>query len=165
MGSMAFLESLIKIMRKTTKRKRWALINPIEHAISGASLVGRDSLDKLRLSELAALDAMIRGKGTVTDWRTLVDVLNLTEMMARQGIGPEALETCELAQNELHKAALRYESTKKMGLSGIGIQSIRDLLEYADLQQQSISRSEFEKMIQKTKDYIKSHNDKVVEIK
>lgn len=152
-------------MRKTKKRKIWALINPIEHAITGASLVSRDSLDKLRLSELAALDAMIRGMGTVGDWRTLVDVMNLTEMMARHGIGPEALETCALVQAELHKSALRYEKSKKMGLSGIGIQAIRDLLEYADLQQQSISRSEFEKMIQKTKDYIKSHNDKVVEIK
>ena len=152
-------------MRKKVKRKIWALVNPIDHAITGASLVGRDSLDKLRLSELAALDAMIRGKGTVSDWRTLVDVMNLTEMMARHGIGPEALPTCELVQAELHKAALRYEKSKKMGLSGIAIQGIRDLLEYADLQQQSIPRSEFEKMIQKTKDYIKSHNDKVVEIK
>jgi hypothetical protein len=53
----------------------------------------------------------------------------------------------------------------RMGLNGIGIQAIRDLLEYADLQQQSIPRSEFEKMIKKTKDNIRSHNDRVVEIK
>ncbi len=102
-------------MRKQTKRKVWSLINPIEHAIVGAALVDRNSLDKLRLSELAALDAMIRGKGTLHDWRTF--------------------------------------------------QAIRDLLEYADLQQQSISRSEFEKMIKKTKDHIKSHNDKVLVLK
>jgi hypothetical protein len=51
-----------------------------------------------------------------------------------------------------------------MGLSGEGIQSIRDLIQYADLQQSSISRSEFERYIKKTKDYIKSNNDLVVEI-
>jgi hypothetical protein len=152
-------------MRKITKRKIWALVNPIEHAITGAALVDRTSLDKLRLSELAALDSMIRGIGTVSDWRTLVDVLNLTEMMARQGIGPEALDCCEKAQDALHKAAIRYQNTMRMGLNGIGIQAIRDLLEYADLQQQSIPRSEFEKMIKKTRDHIKSHNDRVVEIK
>lgn len=152
-------------MRKQTKRRVWSLINPIEHAIVGASLVDRNSLDKLRLSEFAALDAMIRGKGTLHDWRTLVDLLNLTEMMARSGIGPEALETCNEAQDSLHKAAIRYEKTKKMGLDGVGIQAIRDLLEYADLQQQSITRSEFEKMIKKTKDYIKSRNDKVLFLK
>jgi anthranilate/para-aminobenzoate synthase component I len=38
------------------------------------------------------------------------------------------------------------------------------LIEFADLQQSSISRSEFEKYIKKTKDYIRSHGDKVVEI-
>lgn len=151
-------------MRKKVKRKIYALVNPIDYAITGASLVGRDSLDKLRLTELAALDAMIRGMGTVSDWRTLVDVMNLTEMMARQGIGPEALETCALVQAELHKAALRYEKSKKMGLSGVGIQGIRDLLEYADLQQASIPRADFEKYIQKTKDYIRSNGNLVVEI-
>lgn len=152
-------------MRKQTKRKVWSLINPIEHAIVGAALVDRNSLDKLRLSELAALDAMIRGKGTLHDWRTLVDLLNLTEMMARNGIGPEALDTCSQVQEAMHQAAIRYEQTKKMGLNGVGIQAIRDLLEYADLQQQSITRSDFEKMIKKTKDYIKSHNDKVLYLK
>jgi len=152
-------------MRKQTKRKVWSLINPIEHAIVGAALVDRNSLDKLRLSELAALDAMIRGKGTLHDWRTLVDLLNLTEMMARSGIGPEALEACSQVQDAMYQAAIRYQETKKMGLNGVGIQAIRDLLEYADLQQQSISRSEFEKMIKKTKDHIKSHNDKVLVLK
>ncbi len=43
-------------------------------------------------------------------------------------------------------------------------QAIRELIEYADLQQGSIPRSEFEKFIIKTKNYIKSHGDKVVEI-
>ena len=151
-------------MRKKTRRKHWGLLNPIDHAISGVAMIERKDLDKLRLSELAALDAMIRGLGTVQDWRTLVDVLNLTEMMANSGIGPEALQTCAKAQTSLHEAAIRYEATKKMGLSGIGISAIRDLLEYADLQQASIPRCDFEKMIMKTKNYIKSRNDKVVEI-
>lgn len=151
-------------MRKKTKRKHWTLLNPIEHAITGVAMIRRNDLDKLRLLELAALDAMVRGMGTVQDWRTIVDVLNLTEMFANNGIGPEALETCEKAQTALHEAAIRYESSKKMGLSGVGIQAIRDLLEYADLQQSSVPRCEFEKMIQKTKNYIKSRNDRVVEI-
>jgi hypothetical protein len=51
-----------------------------------------------------------------------------------------------------------------MGLSGEGIQAVRDLIEYADLQQSSISRSEFERYIQKTINFIKSNNDLVVEI-
>jgi hypothetical protein len=153
-----------KIMRKKTKRKIWSLIDPIQHGIIGAAITQRDKLDKLRTLEYSALEAMTKGMGTVTDWRTLVDVLNLSETMARGGIGPEVLPVCEKAQEALHKAATRYQETFKMGLDGAGIQAIRELIEYADLQQSSISRSEFERYIQKTKDYIRSQGDKVVEI-
>ena len=154
-------------MRKKVKRTHWNLVNPIAHALVGAAITQREKLDKLRLLEYSALDAITRGKGTITDWRTLVDVLNLSEMMGKSGIGPEVLPICEKAQESLHKAAMRFQETKKMGLDGQGIQAIqaiRDLIEYADLQQSSISRSEFERYIKKTKDYIRSHGDKVVEI-
>jgi hypothetical protein len=152
-------------MRKKTKRKVWALIDPLTHAITGAAITQRDKLDKLRMLEYSALDAITKGQGTIHDWRSLVDVLNLSETMARNGIGKdEVLPVCEKAQKALHEAALRFQSTKRMGLSGEGIKAVRDLIQYADLQQSSISRSEFERYIQKTKNYIKSNNDLVTEI-
>jgi hypothetical protein len=151
-------------MRKYTKRKFWALIDPIQHGIIGAAITPRQTLDKLRFTEYAALDAITRGMGTVADWRTLVDVLNLSEMMAKNGIGPEVLPVCEKAQDALHKAAMRYQSTMRMGFDGLGIQAIRELLEYADLQQASISRAEFERYVKKTRDYIRSNGNLVVEI-
>jgi len=152
-------------MRKKTHRKVWSTqINAVLHAITGASITPRETLDKLRFTEYAALDAITRGMGTVGDWRTLVDVLNLSEMMAKNGIGPEVMPVCEKAQEALHKAAMRYQNTMKMGLDGVGIQAIRELLEYADLQQGSITRAEFERYIQKTKNYIKSNGNLVVEI-
>ena len=121
-------------------------------------------MDKLRFLEYSALEAITKGNGTVQDWRTLVDVLNLSEVMAKAGIGPEVLPICEKAQESLHKAALRYEETKKMGLDGVGISAVRELISYADLQQGSISRSEFEKYVQKTRNYIRSNSNLVVEI-
>jgi hypothetical protein len=151
-------------MRKKTKRKVWALLDPIAHSIVGASITPRQTLDKLRVTEYAALDAITKGLGTIQDWRTLVDVLNLAEMMGKNGIGPEVLPICEKAQNSLHKAAMRYQETMRMGLDGVGIQAIRDLLEYADLQQGSVTRAEFERYVKKTKDYIKSNGNLVVEI-
>lgn len=155
---------LAETMRKKTKRKVWALLDPIQHAVIGAAITPRPTLDKLRFLEYTALDAITKGMGTIQDWRTLVDVLNLSEVMAKNGIGPEVLPVCAKAQEALHKAALRYEETKKMGLDGPGIQAIRELIEYADLQQGSISRSEFERYVKKTRDYIKSNSDRVVEI-
>jgi hypothetical protein len=151
-------------MRKRTKRKMWNLIDPIQHAVIGAAITPRQTLNKLRVLEYSALDAITRGKGTVQDWRTLVDVLNLSEVMAKGGIGPEVLPVCAKAQESLHKAAMRYQETMRMGLDGVGIQAIRELIEYADLQQGSITRSEFERYVMKTKNYIKSNSDRVVEI-
>jgi hypothetical protein len=151
-------------MRKRTIRKQWVLLNPITHAIVGAAITKRDKLDKLRMLEYSALESITKGNGTIHDWRTLVDVLNLSEMMGKNGVGPEVLPICQKAQDSLHKAAMRYQETMQMGLDGEGIKACRDLIEYADLQQGSISRSEFERYIQKTKDYIRSHGDKVVEI-
>jgi hypothetical protein len=155
---------LAETMRKKTKRKHWNLIDNVTHAIVGAAITQRDKLDKLRMLEYSALEAITKGNGTVSDWRSLVDVLNLAEMMGKNGIGPEVLPICEIAQESLHKAAMRYQETLRMGLDGQGIQAIRDLIEFADLQQGSISRSEFERYIQKTKDYIRSNSNLVVEI-
>lgn len=152
-------------MRKRTKRKIWGLIDPIAHAIVGAAITPRQTLDKLRLTEYAALEAITKGKGTIGDWRTLVDLLNLAEMFARNNIGKdEVLPVCEKAQAALHEAAMRYQKTMKIGLDGVGIQAIRDLIEYADLQQASVTRAEFEQLVQKTRNYIKSNGNLVVEI-
>lgn len=93
-----------------------------------------------------------------------MDVMNLSEVMGKAGIGPEVLPICEKAQESLHKAAMHYQKTMRLVLDSQGIQALRDLIEYADLQQGSISRSEFEKYVKKTRDYIKSNGDRVVEI-
>ena len=156
---------MAETMRKRTKRKViWNLVNPIGHAMVGAAITPRQTLDKLRFLEYSALDAITKGMGTVQDWRTLVDVLNLSEVMGKAGLGPEVLPVCAKAQEALHKAAMRYQETMRMGLDGPGIQAIRDLIEYADLQQASISRAEFERYVQKTRNYIRSNSDRVVEI-
>ena len=151
-------------MRKRTKRKMWNLLDPIQHAVVGAAITPRPTLDKLRFMEYSALEAITKGNGTIHDWRTLVDVMNLSEVMGKAGIGPEVLPICEKAQEALHKAAMHYQKTLHLVLDYQGIEALRDLIEYADLQQGSISRSEFEKYVKKTRDYIKSNGDRVVEI-
>lgn len=151
-------------MRKRTKRKMWNLVDPIAHAMMGAGITTRDALDKLRLTEYAALDSMMRGYGTVQDWKTLTDVLNLAETMARGGVGPEVLPYCATAQESLKKAALRYQSTMRMGLDGQGITALRNLIEYADLQQSSISRNELEKWIILTRAHLINKIKDVVEL-
>jgi len=64
----------------------------------------------------------------------------------------------------MEAAAKRYETTRKMGLSGTGIRYIKELYALHDLQRTSISRSEYERMIEKTINYIRSNNHRVVHI-
>ena len=152
-------------MRKQCRRKVWSTaINPIAHAMAGAAVTDESSLNKLRLGELSALEAMRMGKGTLEDWRLLVDLLNITQTFIRHGIGPEAREDCQKAQESLYNAAKRYEKTKQMGLDGQGIGALQNVHEWHDLQRTSVARSVYEDMIEKTRNYIKSKGKEVVEI-
>jgi hypothetical protein len=149
--------------RKVCKRKHYATkgFDAVAHAIAGAAIVDKKSLDKLLLRDLSSLEAIMNGKGTIQEWHDLSASLNLCETMARQGIGPEALPDCAMAQDELINAARRYKRSNIMGFTGPGIQAIRNVLEYHDLQRQSISRSEYERFIQMTVNRIRSHAPEV----
>lgn len=151
-------------MRKATKRKIWNRIDPVAHAIAGASKIDEASLNILRMNELAAIDSMAHGQGTLTDYRVLADMLNVSERMAANNIGPEAMEACAPFNDELALMAERFERTKKLGFSGMGLALARDVYEYHDLQRQSITRAEYERMIQKTADYIRSNGHLVVNL-
>lgn len=152
-------------MRKQCRRKIWSTdINPVAHAIAGASITTDDVLSKLRMGEYSALDSIIKGEGTVLHWQVIVDTLNVAECMALDGIGPEVLPYCKQAEESLVKAARYYEKTKKIILDAQGIKAIRELIEYADLQQKSISRAKFETYIEKTRNKVRSKAKEVYEI-
>ena len=151
-------------MKKRCNRRHWNLIDPVAHAIAGASITDQKSLNKLRLMELSAIESMAKGNGTTEDWQNIVNMLNICEVMATNGIGPEALVYCEIAQQSLTEAARRYEIIKRMGLSGNGIQAVREVYAYHDLQRTSISRSQYERMIDKTRKHLQSRSELVTEI-
>lgn len=48
--------------RKKCVRKVWGLVNPIQHAIDGASITPGHLLDRLRLVELSAIARTKPGK-------------------------------------------------------------------------------------------------------
>ena len=142
--------------RKKCRRKVWALIDPIAHAIAGAAITDTASLDKLRMLELSAIEAFAKGRATPDDWRALADMLNVCETMARDGIGPEALEPCTQAQEALGHAHARHKAGKPLLFTGLELNAVRDAFAYHDLQRSSISRSQYEHAIKKTGDRIRS---------
>lgn len=151
-------------MRKKTKRKVWQIVNPIAHAIEGATIVPETRLQSLRLLELAAIESFAKGKATVQDWQTMTAMLNVCETMGLNGIGREALEACKRLQDSLIESQQRYDKTKKMGATGLALQAMRDVYEYADLQRSSIDLSTFEKMVKTTIARVKSKAPEVVEL-
>jgi hypothetical protein len=151
-------------MRKVCRRKIYQLVNPIAHAIAGAGITTDDCLKQLKDKELAAIESMRIGNATVYTWQELVDMNNICQVMARNGIGPEALLDCMIAELELKQAAKRYEATGRMLLTGTGLRAINEVLEWHHMQRTSISRSEYERMIEKTRNKLRSRSKDVTVI-
>lgn len=135
-------------MRKRCVRKVYQLLNPIQHAIEGAAITPKHELDRLRFRELAAIKAFSAGQATEMEWHEMVALMVIARNMARAGIGPEVLPVCQEVNRHLVEAKDRFDRIGKMGLTGPGLQAIRDLYDYHDLQRQSVSRSEYETAIE-----------------
>jgi hypothetical protein len=148
-------------MRKRCVRKVWMKTNPIDLAIAGATRTSESDLDKLRLRELSAIEAFAKGVATPSDFRDLADCLNLAETMSGMGIGPEVAAACEEAQFALLDAKDRYEARGRLVFSGSGLQAMRDLYAWHDLQRTSVDRSTYEKAITLTRNRIRSSHPSV----
>lgn len=111
-------------MKKRTRRKVYLLANPIALAIEGAAITDASALDKLRLRELSAVESFRTGKATREDWMSLADMLNICETLAKDGIGPEAMDPCQKAQDALGAAKDRLDKhgrlllTHRTGVAG-----------------------------------------------
>jgi hypothetical protein len=134
-------------MRKRCIRRVYQLVNPITLAVQGAAITPQKALDMLRLRELSAIESFRAGSAEVSDWRTLADLVNLTETMATEGVGHDALPTCHAAQAALERAHDRREATGHFGIDGPGLQALRELYEWHDAQRSAIARSRYEQLI------------------
>lgn len=148
-------------MRKRTRRKVYALVNPIAYAIEGATITDQPALDKLQLLELAAIDAFARGVASVDDWRSIADMCNIAQTMADAGIGHEVMGTCAEVEMALQRAYGRYKTHGKLGVDALGLMAMRDLHEYHSLQRTSVDRSTYEACIRKTANKIRGKHPSV----
>jgi len=149
-------------MRKQTRRKIWdTTINPITHAIVGASITDDESLEILRKKENGSMEAFRNGAAKPSDWNSINAVVQLAESMAAANIGPEVMVHVKIAEMHLIDAHDRYKRIGKMGSTGPGLQSFQDIIEYHELQRTAVSRSVYEKHIKRVTDMIKSKSSKI----
>jgi hypothetical protein len=150
-------------MRKQTRRKIWNTgVNSVMHAIAGAAITDKESLDFLRNKEDASLAAFRNGTATIADWNNINTVVQLAESMADAGIGPEVMVHVRIAEMHLLDAHDRYQRIGKLGATGLGLQSFQDIIEYHELQRTSVARSVYEKHIKRVTDMIRSKSSKVI---
>ena len=149
-------------MRKQTRRKIWdATINPITHAIVGASITDEESLEILRKKENGSMEAFRNGAAAPHDWNNINAVVQLAESMAAANIGPEVMVHVKIAEMHLIDAHDRYKRIGKMGSTGPGLQSFQDIIEYHELQRTAVSRSVYESHIKRVTDMIRSKSPKI----
>jgi hypothetical protein len=151
-------------VKKQTRRKVYALINPLSYVFESIKPPEGDKLRKLQTVELVSIEAFRTGTATINDWSKVVGMMNLAENMASNGIGIEVMEVCKEAHDHLVDAAQRYQKTLKMGLTGPGIQCIRNLYQYHDLQRASVPMSVYEKHIKDTVNRVRSKAPEVTDV-
>lgn len=149
-------------MRKQTRRKVWSTnINPVAHAMAGASITDAESLNILRTKENNSMEAFRNGSATRHDWNNINAVVRLAESMADANIGPEVMVYCKIAEMHLLDAQDRFKRLGKMGSTALGLQSFQEIIEWHELQRTSVARSVYEKHIKRVTDMIKSRSSKI----
>jgi hypothetical protein len=134
---------------------------PVTHAMAGAAITDKESLDVLRKGESGSMAAFRNGTATKADWNNINTVVRLAESMANAGIGPEVLVHVKIAEMHLLDAQERFVRLGKMGSTALGLQSFQDIIEYHDLQRTSVARSVYEKHIKRVSDMVKSRSSKI----
>lgn len=149
-------------MRKQTRRKIWdTSLNPVTHAMVGASITDDESLSILRKKEDGSMEAFRNGTATPHDWNNINAVVQLAESMADANIGPEVMVHVKIAEMHLIDAHERYKRIGKMGSTGPGLQAFQDIIEYHELQRTAVARSVYERHIKRVTDMIKSKSPKI----
>lgn len=149
-------------MRKQCKRRHYALLNPLAFVLEGIAVTPDDRLDRLRLIELSAIESFRTGSATKADWMALADLANVAETLAGEGVGrDEVLPVVAKVQEALSSAHARFKAGGHLGFDGPGLQAVRDLAEYHDVQRTSITRGEYERAIKRTADRIRSAHPSV----
>lgn len=125
------------------RSKRYvAAMTPLALAIRNAATAPKQARNTLELSDLSTLDSIVHGKGRLSDFRYLVDVCNLCEVLAKDFKigGDEVLASVKAAETAFLSCAARIETTGKIGFSGPELQAVREMLEWAQAQREAASR-------------------------
>lgn len=132
------------------------------HAMVGAAITDDETLDVMRKKEAKSMEAFRTGTATKQDWDIVNAASRIAESMADAGIGPEVMVHAKIAEMHLLEARDRFRKIGKIGTTGLGLQSFKELLEYHELQRTSVPRNVYERHIQRVTNMIISKSPKII---
>lgn len=128
-------------MRKHTKRRERALINPLTRMAPAP----KAKRDRVMLSFHTALEAMAAGKHPgEEEWRSLSDAINTLETMVQMGklVDHEVMPMVDAAIAGMVAAAKRYRAGQGMRLDGPGFTALREIIAAYDQCLQGFTEAE-----------------------
>lgn len=143
-------------MKKQKKRNK--AYNPNKHRINSAAAfnviqnahdaaydakpLDADQIDELGIGYYAALKAVRQGKGTPDQLGTLAGAINISLVLAENGIGPEYLDLLKEAKNAIFRTIQRERATGKVVFYGPDSTKIGEALDVHDMQILVVSKNE-----------------------
>ena len=136
---------------------------PIEIAVRGAAVMPQASRDELQLVELAALDSMARGAGTVRDLQKLADVSNVAGVLCKVfkvGGRDTAIALIE-GEIAIINCAARMELTGVASLDGADLEAVREMLSWSHAQRDVVGRKVYLDALKLTMAQIKGNHNTI----
>lgn len=148
------------LMKSAAARRKQS---PIEIAIRNAAITPQKALDELQLVELAALDSIARGHGSLRDIQKLADVSNVAGVLCKVfkiGGKETALAIIE-GEIALINCAARTERTGRISVTDDELTALREMVSWAHAQREVIDRKTFTKALQLTMAQIRNNHNTI----
>ncbi len=136
---------------------------PIEIAVRGAAVMPQASRDELQLVELAALDSIVRGVGTVLDLQKMADVSNISGVLCKVfkiGGRDTAIALIE-GEIAIINCAARMELTGVASLDGADLEAVREMLSWAHAQRDVVGRKVYLDALKLTMAQIRNNHNTI----
>jgi len=133
-------------MKKRNKKYIPKKVNLTAHlvAIQGVMLLSIKDQRDLFKSALCALNAMQYGVDvTTSDFTTLCDVINVSLLLTKRGIGREYLPELYKARDGMYRARCRYKETSRLGFDAEALTDIKEAFEVHQAQLEICTYKEF----------------------
>ncbi len=121
------------------------LANPVQYVVSGFKPVSPAAATKLKIINHGAMNALVRGTASKTDWDYVCTALNVAVVLAEMGIGDEYLEDIKQAMMAHAACGKRHYNGGRFGYTGEQLTAVNKALEIHDAQVDTATVAEMEK--------------------